>query len=423
MVKKGSKKTSINQKKKKKTASTKKKTTQTKKKTTAKSKTTSTPKKTNTVKTKTTSSKKNDTIIKEENKIKKIAKGKKQEDKNSSGAIKVELPKKKETKDIEVVKEVVTSSNKVPQKRKKRVSNVKMIERTKKNNLLSTLKKYRRKFKMYGIFGIITKRTLILIIIGLVFLLTLFVALKYVAPNANIIDLQSISNDIDQLKTVHFNIDSSNEIVTSSKAYSNLTNYYVYDYESTFNIKEEWVNDAVIKYNKSNKGLYMAILPVSGHEEDIKDGVETFLSKEKIKGLYLEYDGYMFYINSSNNANVVSKIKQTQIRVFDILEELNTNSIEERFNIPAKLYTDYVVKVAMLRSDVTGYMIFKPKNNKSAKEIDELMNEYFAKLEEEYQDEEEKLSLIRNRYIGNYNGYLVYLISRDNDLVMQLVQK
>ena len=125
---------------------------------------------------------------------------------------------------------------------------------------------------MYGLFGIITKRTLIIIIISIIFLISLFVALKYVGPNTSTIDLQSISYDIDQLKTVRFNIDSSNEIVTSSKAYSNLTNYYVYDYENTFNIKEEWIKDAVIKYNKNNDGLYMAILPVSGHEEDIKKG-------------------------------------------------------------------------------------------------------------------------------------------------------
>lgn len=409
MVKKGTKKTSISQKKKKKTASTKKKTTQSRKKTTAKKATTNKVKNTasNTVKKKTETSKE---------------KAKTEKNNIAPEIVKIDLPKKKEKINVEVV-EVTNKQPKKNIRRKKSVSNVRKIERTKKNNFLSTIKKYKRKFKMYGLFGIITKRTLIIIIISIIFLISLFVALKYVGPNTSTIDLQSISYDIDQLKTVRFNIDSSNEIVTSSKAYSNLTNYYVYDYENTFNIKEEWIKDAVIKYNKNNDGLYMAILPVSGHEEDIKKGVEKFLNKKKIDALYLEYDGYMFYINSSNNTNVVSKIKQTQIRVFDILEELNTNGIEERLGISSKLYTDYTVKVAMLRSEVTGYMIFKPKNKKSAEEIDKIMNEYFTKLEEEYQDDEEKLALIKNRYVGNYNGYLIYLLSRDNNLVMQLVQK
>ena len=36
---------------------------------------------------------------------------------------------------------------------------------------------------------------------------------------------------------------------------------------------------------------------------------------------------------------------------------------------------------------------------------------------------EENINLIKNRYTGNYNGYLVYIVSKDNDLVLQLLKK
>ncbi len=340
-------------------------------------------------------------------------------------SLEIDLPKKKVSK-IEKQKEETESKqiDKTKTKKKnKKVSNVHKIERTKKNAFLSTIKKYRRKIKIYGIFSVISKRMCAVIASAFLIFIFLLVGLNYISPKTDLIDLESISKDIDQLKTVKFNINNSNEIVTSSNAYTNLTNYYLYDYKSTFNIDEEWIKDAVIKYNKSNKGLYMAILPNSGYEEKIKSGVNKFLNSKNIKATYFEYDGYMFYINSSNNNSVISKIKQTQIRVFDILEELNTTGIENMFGISSNLYTDYVVKTAMLKTEITGYMIFKPKNKNAAVEIDRLMDEYFNELEEKYSNDEDKLKLIRTRYEGTYNGYLVYLISKDNELVNQLIKK
>lgn len=340
--------------------------------------------------------------------------------------LEIELPKKRTSKKEEIKKEIPENKqlNEIKTKKKnKRISNIHKIERTKKNAFLSTIKKYRRKIKIYGIFSVVSKRMCAVIVSAFLIFIFLLVGLNYISPKTDLIDLESISKDIDQLKTVKFNINNSNEIVTSSNAYTNLTTYYLYDYKSTFNIDEEWIKDAVIKYNKNNKGLYMAILPNSGYEEKIKSGVNKFLNSKNIKATYFEYDGYMFYISSSNNNSVISKIKQTQIRVFDILEELNTTGIENVFGISSNLYTDYVVKTAMLKTEITGYMIFKPKNKNAAVEIDRLMDEYFNELEEKYSNDEDKLKLIRTRYEGTYNGYLVYLISKDNELVNQLIKK
>ena len=401
--------------KKKSTASKKKRALKNKKKV-------STIKKTQTTR-KSETKKSNKTLTNNSNKSKQL-----KEVSDNKKDIAIELPKRKssvtkeEVNKVETKKSINVNRNKKP-KKVKRVSNVQKIERTKKNSILSTIKKYRRKIKIYGIFSVISKRTCAVFISGFVIIVFLLVGLNYVAPKTELIDLESISQDIDQLKTVKFNINDSNNIVNSSKAYNNLTNYYLYDYESTFNIKSEWINDAVIKYNKNNKGLYIAILPNSGFEENIKNGINRFLRNNNIDADYFVYDGYMFYINSSNNNSVISKIKQTQIRVFDILEELNSSDIEELFGISSSLYTDYVVKKAMLKSEVTGYMIFKPKNKDAALKIDCLLDEYFQKLEEKYANDESKLALIKTRYEGTYNRYLVYLISKDNELVNQLIKK
>ena len=51
------------------------------------------------------------------------------------------------------------------------------------------------------------------------------------------------------------------------------------------------------------------------------------------------------------------------------------------------------------------------------------MNEYYEQKEKTWENDTENLRLIKNRYTGVYNGYLVYIVSRDNDLVMQLLKK
>ena len=77
----------------------------------------------------------------------------------------------------------------------------------------------------------------------------------------------------------------------------------------------------------------------------------------------------------------------------------------------------------VVKNYVTEYLIFYPKNQKCAKEIENIMNKYYETKEEKWQSNEENLKLLQNRYVGNYNGYLIYVVSKDNDLVIQLLKK
>ena len=77
----------------------------------------------------------------------------------------------------------------------------------------------------------------------------------------------------------------------------------------------------------------------------------------------------------------------------------------------------------IVKSDVTEYLLFYPKNHNAAKEIEELMDKYYAEKEEKWSNDEENLKKKKNRYTGSYNGYLVYIVSKDNDLVLQLLKK
>lgn len=330
-----------------------------------------------------------------------------------------------DTKEINIEELVKNSGSKST--RSKKVSKARAIARTKNSSVLSSIKRLQRKIKIYGIFSVIPKHSLAVILCGIIIFLSLLVGIKVAFKPMEKLDLDLIASEIDQLKTVKFDISEADNIVTNSKAYdaAKLKEYYEYDYKNMLKLDSNNIAEIKFRYNKDNKQLFLVVKPKENQDETVKNAISSFISTNKIDCYTADYDGYHFYINSTNNLAVMSKAKQTQIRVFDILREYKKDDIEDKFGIDTSWCSDYMVKNAMIVSKVTGYMIIKPKNSSDAKKIDKAMEEYYQNLESKLTEENdnEKLNLVQNRYKGVYNGYLVYIVSRNNSLVMDLIKK
>ena len=306
----------------------------------------------------------------------------------------------------------------------KKKSHAKNIARNKTNEYIKKIKKLQRKIKIYGIDSVIPRKYLTTGIIAVLIVLICIMSINLIKPEIQSINLENISKEIDQLKTLKFEISNTNKIIDESKAYrSTLKEYYEYDF-SDFGLQRSWLDEFKIYYHEKNKQLFMVFKPNLDKTSDVTNTIEKFLKDKKITATKEEYDGYIFYISSNDDKKVISKIKQSQVKVFDILQELNKEEIKEKYGIDSNLYKEYKVKTAMIiKSDVTEYLLFYPKNQVSAKEIEKAMDKYYQEKEEKWAGNEENLNLIKNRYTGNYNGYLVYIVSKDNDLVLQLLRK
>ena len=306
----------------------------------------------------------------------------------------------------------------------KKKSHAKNIARNKANEYIKKIKKLQRKIKIYGIDSVIPRKYLTTGIIAVLIVLICIMSINLIKPEIQSINLENISKEIDQLKTLKFEISNTNKIIDESKAYrSTLKEYYEYDF-SDFGLQRSWLDEFKIYYHEKNKQLFMVFKPNLDKTSDVTNAIEKFLKDKKITATKEEYDGYIFYISSNDDKKVISKIKQSQVKVFDILQELNKEEIKEKYGIDSNLYKEYKVKTAMIiKSDVTEYLLFYPKNQVSAKEIEKAMDKYYQEKEEKWAGNEENLNLIKNRYTGNYNGYLVYIVSKDNDLVLQLLRK
>lgn len=332
-------------------------------------------------------------------------------------------------------KEVLKPVNEAPKKvnkgtskfKNEHISNAQKISRNKKNDFQKNIKKYFRKIKMYGLTSVIPLRYLITSGVILLIIIIAIIGLSIEFNKVNTINLTLIPDKIDQITTVSFDIDDSNDIVTSSNAFSGLKDYYEYDFDKVFSLDKSYVDDYVIKYNKTNKEVFIVIKPSTDNGENVKKVFDSFLKTNGINDyLYKEYQGYQIYIKSSstdNDAIVLSKIMQSNIRVFSILQELKADDIESTFGIKESYYEEALVKTSMLRSDTCQYLIFKPKNPNTRSKIINLMSDYYAGLESKWQGkDEDNYNLVCNREFKEVDGYLIYIVSYDNDLVMDLIK-
>lgn len=312
-----------------------------------------------------------------------------------------------------------------PVQGKKRIvkSNAKKVEKSKKSDFLKTINKLRRKIKIYGINSVIPIKY---IVVGIVILALLIITPKIFSlfDKKSNLDLSSIPDRIDQLTTVSFDLDDVSGIISASDAYSSLKDYYEYDFKETIGLNPTYVNDYVIKINKSKKQAFIAIKPVDNYYDEVKNVIDAFLKDNEIKKYqYLEYQGYQIYIKSNNDAVVVSKIKQSQQRVFNIMKDLKKEDIEKELKVSEADYDEALVKTPMVvKSDTCGYVIFKPKNQSSKEKIKNLMEDYYKGLEAKWQNNEDNRKLVQNRYFEEYKGYLIYVVSHDNNLVLQLLK-
>ena len=318
-------------------------------------------------------------------------------------------------------------SKKVVGRKSKKKSKAKFISTLKKSDFFKKLSRLQRKIKMYGITSVIPLKYLITAIIAFITLIVAIVVCSNLFINSTKIDLESIPTKIDSLKTVSFNIDDVGDIIKSSAAFDSLKDYYEYDFKEIFNLDANHVEDYIIKYNKSKKQLFIVIKPTEGNEENIKKSIDKFLKDNKINDcVTLDYQGYIIYIKSKSedsNKIVKSKIFQSQIRVFNPLRELKKDEINQILKISEGNYSENLVKTAMIiKSDVCGYVIFKPVNPSSKEKIKNAMEDYFAGLESKWNNNKENLELIKNRHFEEYQGYLIYIVSHNNDLVMDLIK-
>lgn len=106
--------------------------------------------------------------------------------------------------------------------------------------------------------------------------------------------------------------------------------------------------------------------------------------------------------------------------IFPSMSKANNDNIKEVFGIDSALLDDYYISIATNPSNPSTYMILKPKEGKTD-EVKKQVNEYFDNHMMTYGTTSTQYSLIKNRLQNEYQGYLIYIVSSNNQLAYDTI--
>lgn len=131
----------------------------------------------------------------------------------------------------------------------------------------------------------------------------------------------------------YMNTQNSKEVMVEiekakGEIFSNLIEIPKTDLETLLNIKESWVEEALIMTPAIivNSNLYMVVKPVKDKKEDVEEAINKYMeAKEEEWRTYLptqyelfknrkfeKYDDYLIYIVSTDNSKVLDTIKSAK---------------------------------------------------------------------------------------------------------------
>ncbi len=150
-------------------------------------------------------------------------------------------------------------------------------------------------------------------------------------------------------------------------------------------------------------------------EQEIKEQLENVMKKE--------YEGYLIYILSNDNEKVWEQIEESShALLFENTKELSLESFAKQFSLEEKNIEEYQALISSKKEESSLYIIVRPKDGKIEtvkKRLDQYMKDYEKKwstyLPQEY-------ALIKNRMETEIGSYLVYIVSRDNNAVLNTIK-
>ena len=105
------------------------------------------------------------------------------------------------------------------------------------------------------------------------------------------------------------------------------------------------------------------------------------------------------------------------------LEQLGANQFTKFLGINKDLVSEHLVGLPSFIISASQYVIIKPVSGKT-KEVKDLMTKYMESVQEQWDTYlPAQAELVRNRLETQHGDYLIYIISQDNEQVINTIKK
>lgn len=239
------------------------------------------------------------------------------------------------------------------------------------------------------------------------------------------IDLEKTKTDIEALKIEEFSRQNIVDALQMSDYFLELTDVYDFDLKdydiSKKNILEvDGMYEFSFAVNKKKKLGYFIGKPAEGKEEALEKELKKFFKKYDYKTETKE--GYIIYIASTDNDSVMKLIEDNKYA--QLLAGLTYADVEMVLGEDSKdLVEEGLYALPSFITSAQQYIIVKPsKGNKD--EVKEKMDEYMKNLQTQWDAYlPDQAELVKNRKETTIGDYLIYIISKDNELVLKTIKK
>ncbi len=264
------------------------------------------------------------------------------------------------------------------------------------------------------------------LLVGLVSLLALTAV--GCGNNNGKIDLTKAVEEIDGLKSGEFSRAGAVTSLMDPTLFGEVEDIYTL---SDVGISEENVTNEEGMYDysmarevgKENGYSYFIGKPADGKKDALVAELDAYYEGMEDQLLKEEIEGYLVYIVSSDNDKALSLIKEEGYpSLFGMMGEVTDEVLSTTFNINTEDVEEYAGKTSMMIVSASSYMIMKPAEGKK-EAVKEAMADYMAKQEEQWGAYlPAQYDLVKNRLETEVEGYLVYVVSEDNDAVLKAIK-
>ena len=240
--------------------------------------------------------------------------------------------------------------------------------------------------------------------------------------NVNL-DLVKVSENLDNLTTDNFDLFTAVENIEMNSSYfGELISVYDYDLED-MGINNEIVENMAFRLDSESNPAYIIIKPVDEKKEELKKQVDKYLASfNNLNKLESEHEGYLIYLFSDKNEEILKTIKNSKKKVFGMLINVENSDLEALTGVDPDDLDEFLVKNSVMTQS-SSYYILKPKEGKEDK-VEDAMEDYMDNLEEQWETYlPDQYELVKNRLEEEYGDYLIYIISNDNQLVYKTIKK
>ena len=115
--------------------------------------------------------------------------------------------------------------------------------------------------------------------------------------------------------------------------------------------------------------------------------------------------------------------KLSNIDLFNETEKIDISYLEDKYGLDSTGIEEYSIYMAMDTVSASMYAIFKVSDNSVKENIESTFIDKYISSWTTLAYEPEEIKLVNDMYSEEYGDYLIYIISRDNDKVIELIKE